>query len=135
MTQYRITINGQNKAAMVDLAGKHNIEVFDHGIRFAPDIGYTVTASATPQVIQKLRQSGYHVVQHEEVVSSGKLHGLRHVTFDRTLGKTEQEGFGLGERRSVPPSRTVTIWPSTATFETSFGRLPPPSSGRPERTP
>jgi carboxypeptidase T len=83
MTRYRITINGPKKAAMVDLVRKYDIEVFDHGIRFAPDIGYTVTAFATPQEIQKLRQSGYHVVQHQDA--------------DR-LGKLRQRQVGVGNR-------------------------------------
>jgi carboxypeptidase T len=71
--RYRITINGRDKAAMVDLVRKHEIEVFDHGIRSATAGGYTVTALATPQEIQKLQQSEYHVVQHEDADKLGKL--------------------------------------------------------------
>jgi hypothetical protein len=72
MTRYRITISGPNNAAMTDLVRKHDIEPFDHGIRFAPDIGYAVTAIATPEEIRKLQQDGYRVVQHEDVDESGK---------------------------------------------------------------
>ena len=46
---------------------------FDHGIRFAPDTGYTVDAFAAPDEIRKLRQDGYVVVQHEEADETGKL--------------------------------------------------------------
>jgi len=72
MTRYRITINGPNKAAMNDLVRKYNIEAFDHGIRFAPDIGYTVTALATPAEIRNLQRYSYRVVQHEDADESGK---------------------------------------------------------------
>ena len=47
---------------MVDLVRKHGIQIFDHGIRFAPDTGYTVDAFAAPDEIRKLRQDGYVVV-------------------------------------------------------------------------
>jgi carboxypeptidase T len=83
MTRYRITVNGPNKAAMADLVRKHDIEVFDHGIRFAPDIGYTVTAFAVPEEIRKLQQDGYRVVQHEDA--------------DK-LGRIRQREVGLGNR-------------------------------------
>jgi hypothetical protein len=72
MTRYRITINGSNRAAMTDLVRKHDIEPFDHGIRFTPDIGYTVAAIATPEEIRKLQQHDYRVVQHEDADESGK---------------------------------------------------------------
>jgi hypothetical protein len=45
MTRYRITINGSNKTAIADLR-KYSIDVSDHGARFAPDVGFTVTAFA-----------------------------------------------------------------------------------------
>ncbi len=58
---------------MVDLVRKHDIQVFDHGIRFAADTGYTVAAYATPGEIRKLQQNGYAVVQHEDADEAGKL--------------------------------------------------------------
>jgi murein tripeptide amidase MpaA len=73
MPRYRITISGPDKAAMLDLVRKHEIQVFDHGIRFAADTGYTVAAYATPAEIGKLQQSGYAVVQHEDADEAGKL--------------------------------------------------------------
>jgi murein tripeptide amidase MpaA len=66
MPRYRITISGRDRAAMLDLVDKHNIAVFDHGIRFAPATGYTVGAFAGPDEIEKLRQNGYTVDQHED---------------------------------------------------------------------
>jgi carboxypeptidase T len=72
MTRYRITISGSNKAAMADLVRKYDIEVSDHGIHFAPDVGYTVTAFATPAEIRKLQQVNYRVVQHEDAGEWGK---------------------------------------------------------------
>jgi murein tripeptide amidase MpaA len=57
---------------MADLARKHDVEVSDHGIKFAPDIGYTVTAFAAPKEIRELERDGYRVVQHEDADKSGK---------------------------------------------------------------
>jgi carboxypeptidase T len=73
MPRYRITISGSDKAAMADLVRKHDIRVFDHGIRFAPNTGYTVDAFAAPDEIRKLQQSGYVVVQHEDADEAAKL--------------------------------------------------------------
>jgi murein tripeptide amidase MpaA len=73
MPRYRITITGRDEAAMRDLVRKDQIAVFDHGIRFAPDIGYSVGAFAGPEDIEKLRHSGYAVVQHEDADEAGKL--------------------------------------------------------------
>jgi zinc carboxypeptidase len=91
------TISGSNKAAMADLIGKHNIEVCDHGIHFAPDVGYTVTAFATSEEIRGLRLHGYRVVQHEDADE---------------LGKARQREVGAGNRyaryvqHGSPPSST-----------------------------
>jgi carboxypeptidase T len=73
MPRYRITISGSDKAAMADLVRKHGIQIFDHGIRFAPDIGCTVAAFATPDEIRKLQQNGYAVLQHEDADELGKI--------------------------------------------------------------
>jgi hypothetical protein len=73
MPRYRITIRGPDKATMADLVRKHDIPVFDHGIRFAPDIGYTVAAFAAPDEIRKLQQNGYVVLQHEDADELGKI--------------------------------------------------------------
>jgi carboxypeptidase T len=72
MTRYRITISGSNKSAMLDLLRKFSIDVSDHGVRFAPDVGFTVTAFAASDEIEKLRRAGYHVVQHEDADEAGK---------------------------------------------------------------
>src|SRR6266516_4866078 len=72
MTRYRITISGSNKAAMAGLFRRHDIEVSDHGISFAPDIGYTVTAFAALKEIRQLQRDGYRVVQHEDAYEFGK---------------------------------------------------------------
>jgi carboxypeptidase T len=73
MPRYRITISGPDKAAMADLVRKHDIQVFDHGIRFAADTGYSVAAYATPGQIRTLQQNGYAVVQHEDADEAAKL--------------------------------------------------------------
>jgi len=88
MPRYRITISGPDKAAMADLVRKHDIEIFDHGIRFAPDKGYTVAAFAAPDEIRKLQQNGYLVVQHEDADE---------------LGKIRQRDVGQGNRYTSPP--------------------------------
>src|SRR4051794_36865938 len=72
MPRYRITINGRDEAAMLDLARKHGIGVSDHGIRHDPDKGYTVHAFAAAEQIRKLRRIGYAVVQHEDADRAGK---------------------------------------------------------------
>ena len=72
MPRYRITINGRDKAAMVDLVRKHQIRVSDHGIRHDPDKGYTVHAFAAADQIRKLRRIGYAVDQHEDADRAGK---------------------------------------------------------------
>ena len=61
---------------MLDLIDKHGIQVFDHGIRFVPDTGYSVGAFAVPDQIRKLQQNGYVVVQHEDADEAGKLRQL-----------------------------------------------------------
>ena len=72
MTRYRITINGSTRAAMADLLHKFSVDVSDHGVRFAPDVGFTVSAFAASGEIEKLRRAGYHVVQHEDADGAGK---------------------------------------------------------------
>jgi carboxypeptidase T len=95
MPRYRITISGPDKAAMADLVRKHNIPIFDHGIRFAPDEGYTVAAFASPDEIRKLRQNGYVVVQHEDADE---------------LGKIRQREVGLGNRYTQSTSAAATTY-------------------------
>jgi carboxypeptidase T len=92
MTRYRITINGLNRAAMADLIRKDGIEVSDHGVRFAPDVGFTVTAFATLRQIEELQREGYPVVQHEDADE---------------VGKARQSEIGRGNRytgSAQPPS-------------------------------
>ena len=84
---------------MVDLVRKHAIEVFDHGIRFAPDIGYTVTAFATSLEIQKLQQSEYHVVQHEDADNLGKLRQRQVGVGNRYARSTSRRSARLSKRR------------------------------------
>ena len=58
---------------MADLVRKHNLQIFDHGIRFAAEVGYTVAAFAAPDEIRKLQQNGYAIVQHEDPDELGKI--------------------------------------------------------------
>ena len=47
------------------------------GFALLRNIGYTVTAIATPEEIRKLRQDSYRVVQHEDADELGKRGSAR----------------------------------------------------------
>jgi murein tripeptide amidase MpaA len=79
---------------MADLLRKRGIEISDHGISFAPDIGYTVTAFAAPKEIRELERDGYRVVQHEDADELGKAR-------QREVG-TGNRYAGSGKRGSPP---------------------------------
>jgi len=81
---------------MVDLVRKHDIQVFDHGIRFAADTGYTVAAYATPGEIRKLQQNGYAVVPHEDADEAGKLR-------QREVGRGNRYTQSTNTAASAPP--------------------------------
>ncbi len=71
MPRYRITISSQSGQAMTDLVRKHKISVLDHGARRDKD-GFSVDAIVPPEDIQRLRDAGYTVEQHEDVDEVGK---------------------------------------------------------------
>jgi hypothetical protein len=72
MPRYRITISSKHKEAMLDLVRTHKLQIFDHGSKYDDSVGYRVDAMAEPPEIQKLRNAGYHVEQHEDVDEQGK---------------------------------------------------------------
>jgi len=72
MPRYRITITSRDREAMLDLVREHKVQVFDHGNRYDDSLGYSVDAVAEPVDIDKLRQAGYTVEQHEDVDRVGK---------------------------------------------------------------
>lgn len=72
MPRYRITITSKDREAMLDLVRKHKIQVFDHGIKHTESAGYSVSAVALPEDIQRLKDAGYRVEQHEDVDEQGK---------------------------------------------------------------
>lgn len=71
MPRYRITISSQSGQAMTDLVRKHKINVLDHGARRNKD-SFSVDAIVQPADIQRLRDAGYTVEQHEDVDEVGK---------------------------------------------------------------
>jgi hypothetical protein len=75
---------------MLDLVRKYKIQVFDHGNRYTESTGYSVDAVADTADIQKLKQAGYDVQQHEDM--------------DK-VGKARQREVGRGDRyRKTGPS-------------------------------
>lgn len=89
MPRYRITITSKDREAMLDLVRKHHVQVFDHGTRFTESTGYSVDATGDPVLIEKLKNEGYDIQQHEDVDE---------------LGKERQQEVGRGDRykRSGP---------------------------------
>jgi hypothetical protein len=70
MPRYRITISSPSGKAMTDLVLKHKIPVFDHGAR-RKEGGFSVGAIVPEDDIQRLRDAGYTVEQHEDVDEAG----------------------------------------------------------------
>lgn len=90
MPRYRITITSRNRQMMLDLVRQHHIQVFDHGVRHTEADGYSVDAIAEPADIERLRNAGYHLQQHEDVDQRGK---------------ERQQEVGRGDRYKNPRSR------------------------------
>ena len=72
MPQYRITITSKEREAMLDLVRKHKVPVFDHGIRFSPETGWTVGAFARTDQVNSLKKAGYAVQVYEDVAKYAK---------------------------------------------------------------
>lgn len=72
MARYRITISSKDREAMLDLIRKHQIQVYDHGIRYSEANGHSVDAAAEPADISRLKAAGYQVDQHEDIDEYGK---------------------------------------------------------------
>lgn len=72
MARYRITISSRSGQAMSDLVSKYKIPVLDHGQRRSKEIGYAVDAIVDEPEIQRLRDAGYTVQQHEDVDATGR---------------------------------------------------------------
>jgi hypothetical protein len=72
MPRYRITISSRSGQAMTDLVHKHKIPVLDHGARASKEAGFTVDAIVEEPDIQRLRDAGYTIQQHEDVDETGK---------------------------------------------------------------
>ncbi|KIP19660.1 peptidase M14 carboxypeptidase A domain protein [Burkholderia sp. MSHR3999] len=89
MSRYRITITSKDREAILDLVRKHKIQVFDHGSRYSESTGYSIDALAEPVDIERLKQAGYQVEQHEDVDE---------------LGKERQKEVGQGDRYKRKPS-------------------------------
>src|SRR6476661_6476019 len=72
MTRYRIRIIGQSKEAMADLVRKYKIHIFNHGISYSKETGYSIDAMAVLDDIQLLEKNGYIVQILENLDESGK---------------------------------------------------------------
>jgi len=72
MTRYHIKITGQSKEAMADLIRKYKINIFNHGISYSKETGYSIDAMAVLDDIQLLEKNGYIVVILENLDESGK---------------------------------------------------------------
>src|ERR1039458_534763 len=72
MPRYRITISSRSGQAMTDLIRKHKIQVLDHGARGNKEAGFAVDAIVEEPDIQRLRDAGYTVQQHEDVDATGR---------------------------------------------------------------
>jgi len=90
MPRYRITITSKDREAMLNLVRKHQIQVYDHGIRYSKSTGHSVDAVAEPADVTKLKAAGYDVQQHEDVDE---------------YGKARQQEVGRGDRYKQPGPR------------------------------
>ena len=72
MTRYHIKISGQSKEAMADLIRKYKIHIFNHGITYSKENGYSIDAMAVLDDIQLLEKNGYIVQILENLDESGK---------------------------------------------------------------
>ena len=90
MPRYRITITSKDREAMLDLVRKYKIQVLDHTGHSTKSGDYRVDAILEPPDIQKLKQAGYHVEQHEDVDE---------------IGKARQQEVGRGDRYKQPGPR------------------------------
>jgi len=72
MPRYHITISSQSGQAMTDLVRKYKIDVLDHGARHSKEAGFLVHAIVPDSDIERLRDAGYTVKQHEDVDETGK---------------------------------------------------------------
>jgi carboxypeptidase T len=113
MPRYRITLSGLDDAGMLDLARKPGIEIFEEGIRFSPDTGYSLSALAGPDEIRKLQQDGYALVQHEDADQLGKLRqrevgrGKGHTTAAATGYLTVEEVEAAILQAAAPPYSAI----------------------------
>jgi len=106
MTRYRITISGSNKAAMASLIRRDDIEVSDHGISYASDVGYTVTAFAASEAIRELQREGYRVIQHEDAdeLAKDRLHAA-----GADYLKVDQVEAALASAAAAPYANIATL--------------------------
>lgn len=66
MTNYHVTLRGADRDAMADLVRVHGVRVFPQTLDERPE-GSTIDAVADETLIQRLRDAGYGVEQHEDV--------------------------------------------------------------------
>lgn len=72
MPRYRITISSPSGPAMTDLVRKYNIPVLDHGARRGRGGIFATDAIVDETDIQRLRDAGYTVEQHDDPDETGK---------------------------------------------------------------
>ena len=66
MTNYHVTLRGADRDAMADLVRVHGVRVFPQTLDERPG-GSTIDAVSDETLIQRLRDAGYGVEQHEDV--------------------------------------------------------------------
>jgi hypothetical protein len=67
-----VTISAPSRDAMLDLVRRHDVNVFDHGLRRRGDHGYAVDAILDEAAIAGLTAAGYLVDRHEDVDLAGR---------------------------------------------------------------
>jgi hypothetical protein len=72
MPRYRISISSRSGQAITDLVRKYKVAVLDHGQRRSKETGFSVDAIVEEAEIQRLRDAGYTVQQHEDVDATGR---------------------------------------------------------------
>jgi len=72
MPRYRVTIQGQDYAAMADLVRKHRVDVARHTVQELPTGGYSVQAHLEKDQIGVLEAAGYTISRHENSEKAGK---------------------------------------------------------------
>lgn len=89
---------------MLDLVRKHKIQVLDHGQRGNMEEGFLVHAIADESDIERLRDAGYVVEQHEDVDENGRAR-QKEVGAGNRYKKSGRADLPPHADKTDPPSR------------------------------